>query len=361
MAGYAEMSRRHRIAVIPGDGIGQETAAAGVRVLEHVGANWGFELELEWFPWGCDHLARTGAMMDADGIERLRAFDAILLGAVGDPSVPDDVSLWGLLIPIRQAFRQYVNLRPIRLFEGVEGPLRDRGPGDVDLLVVRENNEGEYSDIGGRTYPGLPEEVALQVASFSRHGTERVMRFALELARRRGKGLASATKSNGIRHAMPFWDETLRELSGDYPDVELSEYHVDAIAAMLVRDPTRFDVIVASNLFGDIISDLAAAVAGSLGLAPSANLNPEREHPSMFEPVHGSAPDIAGRGIANPIGQIWSVAMMLDHLGETDGATALVGAVERTLRDPATHTPDLGGTARTAAVTDAVIGLLDGG
>jgi tartrate dehydrogenase/decarboxylase / D-malate dehydrogenase len=344
----------YRIALIPGDGIGTETVAASVRVLEHVAAHSGFSLRMETFPWGCEHYVRTGAMLDPDGLVRLAAFDAILLGAVGRPDVPDDVSLWGLLLPIRRAFRQYVNLRPIRLFDGVEGPLRDRGPADLDLVVVRENNEGEYSDVGGRLYPGMPDEVALQVAAFTRHGTERVMRYAIEVAARRRGRLASATKSNGIRHAMPFWDAVIRELVAGRTDVELSEYHVDALAATLVRDPARFDVIVASNLFGDILSDLAAALAGSLGLAPSANLNPERSYPSMFEPVHGSAPDIAGRGVANPIGQIWSAALMLEHLGERAAAVAIVNAVEELLRESDVRTPDLGGDAGTAAVTDEI-------
>jgi tartrate dehydrogenase/decarboxylase/D-malate dehydrogenase len=275
------MSASYRIALIPGDGIGVETVAASLRVLEHVASHSGFSLRTETFGWGCDHYLRTGAMLDPDGLERLARFDAILLGAVGRPGVPDHLSLWGLLLPIRRAFRQYVNLRPIRLFAGVEGPLLGRGPADIDLVVVRENNEGEYSDVGGRLYPGTSDEVVLQVAAFTRHGTERVTRYALELAARRRGLLASATKSNGIRHAMPFWDEVVRELAAERNDVELSEYHVDALVAMLVRDPARFDVIVASNLFGDILSDLAAALAGSLGLAPSANLNPERTHPSM--------------------------------------------------------------------------------
>jgi tartrate dehydrogenase/decarboxylase/D-malate dehydrogenase len=330
-----------------------------VRVLEHAAARHGFRLELESFPWGCDHYAATGVMMDPDGIERLRGFDAIMLGAVGRPDVPDHVSLWGLLIPIRRAFDQYVNLRPIRLFEGVEGPLRGRGPADVDFVVVRENSEGEYSDVGGRLSPGTRDEVALQVASFSRRGIERVTRFALELARERRGLLASATKSNGIRHALPFWDDVVRELVASAPGVELSEHHIDALTALLVRDPGRFDVIVASNLFGDILSDLGAALAGSLGLAPSGNLNPEREHPSMFEPVHGSAPDIAGRGIANPIAQIWSAAMMLEHLGEREAAAAIVEAIATTLRDSDVRTPDLGGNATTDQTTDAVLETLE--
>ncbi len=349
----------HRIALIPGDGIGNETAPQAVRVLEHAGRRWGFELTWDELPWGCDHYLRTGAMMDADGLDRLGRCDAIFLGAVGRPDVPDHVSLWGLLIPIRRAFRQYVNLRPVRLFEGLEGPLRDRGPDDVDLVIVRENNEGEYSDVGGALSPGLPEEVVLQVAAFTRAGTERVVRYALDLAARRRGRLASATKSNGIRHSMPFWDRVVRELAAARPEVQVGEHHLDALAAQLVLDPGRFDVIVASNLFGDVLSDLAAAVAGSIGIAPSANLNPEGDFPSMFEPVHGSAPDIAGRGIANPIGQIWSGAMLLEHLGHASAAEAIVAAIATTIRAGAPRTPDLGGSASTAEVTDAVIAALD--
>jgi tartrate dehydrogenase/decarboxylase/D-malate dehydrogenase len=294
-------------------------------------------------------------MMDADGLERLAQFDAIFLGAVGSPEVPDHVSLWGLLIPIRRQFRQYVNLRPIRLFEGVAGPLTGRTPAEIDFVIVRENNEGEYSAIGGSLYDGTAEEMALQVATFTRKGTERVVRYALELAAKRGGGLTSATKSNGIRHTMPFWDRVVRELASEFPDVAVSEYHMDALAAMLVLAPDKFDVIVASNLFGDILSDLGAAIAGSIGIAPSANLNPEREFPSMFEPVHGSAPDIAGKGIANPIGQIWSGAMMLDHLGHGDAAGAVLESIATMLRSTDLRTPDLGGHARTAQITDAIL------
>lgn len=341
-----------RIAVIPGDGIGAETVPAGVRVLERAAEHWGFELRFEWFPWGCEHYLRTGRMMDADGLERLRSFDAIFLGAVGHPDVPDHESLWGLLIPIRRAFRQYVNLRPIRLFAGVRGPLRDEA-GPIDLVIVRENNEGEYSDVGGRLSPGTPDEVALQVAAFSRSGTERIARYAMELARARRGVLASATKSNGILHTMPFWDAVVRDVAADFPDVTVGTYHVDALAAALVLAPGRFDVIVASNLFGDILSDVAAAIAGSIGIAPAGNLNPERELPSMFEPVHGSAPDIAGRGIANPIGQIWSGAMMLEHLGCPDAGKSVFKAIEKVLQE-GPKTPDLGGKASTSDLGKAV-------
>jgi tartrate dehydrogenase/decarboxylase/D-malate dehydrogenase len=294
-------------------------------------------------------------MMDTDGLEHLAHFDAIFLGAVGAPEVPDHVSLWGLLIPIRRHFRQYVNLRPIRLFEGIAGPLTGRTTSEIDFIIVRENNEGEYSKIGGSLYDGTEEEIAVQVSTFTRRGTERVVRYALELAEKRGGRLASATKSNGIRHTMPFWDRVVRELAREFPGVAVSEHHMDALAAMLVLAPYKFDVIVASNLFGDILSDLGAAIAGSIGIAPSANLNPEREFPSMFEPVHGSAPDIAGKGIANPIGQIWSGAMMLDHLGHGDAADAVLEGIATMLQSTDLRTPDLGGHARTTEITDAIL------
>jgi len=349
------MTIAHRIALIPGDGIGWETVPEAVRVLDHAAEQGDFGLAFESFEWGCEYYARRGRMMDADGLERLAQFDAIFLGAVGSPEVPDHVSLWGLLIPIRRQFRQYVNLRPIRLFEGVAGPLTGRTPAEIDFVIVRENNEGEYSAIGGSLYDGTAEEIALQVATFTRKGTERVVRYALELAAKRDGHLTSATKSNGIRHTMPFWDRVVRELASEFPDVAVSEYHMDALAAMLVLAPDKFDVIVASNLFGDILSDLGAAIAGSIGIAPSANLNPEREFPSMFEPVHGSAPDIAGKGIANPIGQIWSGAMMLDHLGHGDAAGAVLESIATMLRSTDLRTPDLGGHARTAQITDAIL------
>jgi tartrate dehydrogenase/decarboxylase/D-malate dehydrogenase len=352
------VTRAHRIALIPGDGIGIETAHAAAGVLERAAERWGFALSFERFDWGCDHYVRTGRLMDADGLDRLRDHDAILLGAVGRPDVPDHVSLWGLLIAIRRGFRQYVNLRPIRLFEGVASPLRDRGAADIDFVVVRENEEGEYSDVGGTLFPGRPDEVVLQVAAFSRAGTERIVRFALDLAATRRGRLASATKSNGIRHTMPYWDGIVRELAAARPDVAVTEHHVDALAADLVRDPGRFDVIVGSNLFGDVLSDLGGALAGSLGIAPSANLDPERRYPSMFEPVHGSAPDIAGRGIANPIGQIWSGARMPEHLGHADAAAGVVDAIAHVLRTGGPRTPDLGGTATTTQVAGAIAAAL---
>jgi tartrate dehydrogenase/decarboxylase / D-malate dehydrogenase len=343
--------RRHRIAVVPGDGIGIEVTAAALEVLAAAGARHGFELETTEHPWGCDHYVEHGRMMPPDALETLADSDAILLGAVGRPDVPDHVSLWGLLIPIRRAFRQYVNLRPVRLWPGIPSPLRDVTPDDIEMAIVRENNEGEYSEIGGRLYHGTEEELAVQQATFTRRGTDRVMAYAFELAATRSKRICSATKSNGIIHTMPFWDERFQAHAALHPGVTTDQVLIDALAALVVLKPARFDVIVASNLFGDILSDLAAAVAGSIGIAPSANLNPEREHPSMFEPVHGSAPDIAGQGIANPIGAIWSGAMMLDHLEEHEAAAAILAALEQSLATGGPRTPDLGGTATTAEVT----------
>ncbi|MBO3675572.1 tartrate dehydrogenase [Streptomyces sp. NEAU-YJ-81] len=348
----------HRIALIPGDGIGNEVIPAARRVLDAVATRHGLGFSYETFDWSCERYVSQGAMMPDDGLERLRGHDAILLGAVGYPGVPDHVSLWGLLIPIRRGFQQYVNLRPIRVFEGVPSPLREAGPGDVDLVVVRENVEGEYGEIGGRLGRGLPEEMAVQEAVFTRKGVTRVLDYAFSLAERRGGHLISATKSNGIIHTMPFWDELVAERAAAYPEVAWGQEHIDALAAKFVLDPRRFDVVVASNLFGDILSDLAAAVAGSIGIAPAANLNPERDFPSMFEPVHGSAPDIAGRGIANPLGAIWSAAMMLDHLGHPEAATRITDAIATVLAKTPVRTPDLGGTATTEEFTDALLELV---
>ncbi len=347
--------RRYRIAVIPGDGIGNEVVPAALRVLEAAAAAAGtFTLSCTAFPWGCDHHAKTGRMMPEDGIEILRPFDAIFLGAVGSPGVPDHVSLWGLLIPIRRQFNQYVNLRPVRLLKGIASSLANRRPGDFDFMVVRENSEGEYSEIGGRLFRGTDREQAVQEAVFTRVGVDRVMRFAFDLARRRGRHVTSATKSNGIVHTMPFWDERFKAMGNQYPDVRTDQFHIDILAAHFVQHPDWFDVVVASNLFGDILSDLGPAIAGGMGIAPGANLNPEREFPSMFEPVHGSAPDIAGQGIANPIAAIWTGSMMLDFLGETAAARAVLDAVEAVVADGQVLTRDLGGTATTAQVADAV-------
>ena len=311
----------YRIAVIPGDGIGKEVVPEGQRVLGAAAKRFGFELCWDEFEWSCEHYMRHNRMMPENGLQQISRHDAIFLGAVGWPSVPDHISLWQLLIPIRRNFRQYVNLRPVRLFEGVPCPLREKVPGDIDFFVVRENNEGEYSEIGGRIYAGFEDEIAIQENIFTRRGVNRVLRFAFELARTRPKRrLVSATKSNGIVHTMPFWDECFREMASKYPDIQIEQYHIDILTAHFVRQPERFDVVVASNLFGDILSDLGPAIAGTIGIAPSANLNPEREFPSMFEPVHGSAPDIAGKNIANPIGQIWSGAMMLEFLDQKEAA-----------------------------------------
>jgi tartrate dehydrogenase/decarboxylase/D-malate dehydrogenase len=352
-------SAHYRIASIPGDGIGREVVPSAQTALEAVGRQFGFTWGWTEFDWSCERYTQTGSMTGDAGIEELAGFDAIFLGAVGYPGVPDHVSLWGLLIPIRRRFHQYVNLRPVRLLPGVRTPLADRGPADIDFVIVRENNEGEYSEIGGRLYEGTPAELAVQQSVFTRAGVDRVVRYAFELARTRpARHVTSATKSNGIIHTMPFWDERFAAVAADYPDVRTDQYHVDILAAHLVQHPDWFDVIVASNLFGDILSDLGPAIAGSIGLAPGANLNPERSFPSMFEPVHGSAPDIAGRGVANPVAQILTGAMMLEHLGQPAGAAALVSAVEQVLAAGEPRTGDLGGTATTNAMTDAVIAAL---
>jgi tartrate dehydrogenase/decarboxylase/D-malate dehydrogenase len=346
----------YRIALIPGDGIGLEVVPEGVRALERLAARFGFRMEFETFPYSCEHYRRTGAMMPEDGIERLRPFDALLLGAVGAPGVPDHVSLWGLLIPIRRGFDQYVNLRPVRLLPGIRSPLSGRGAADIDFVIVRENTEGEYSQIGGRLYAGTEQEVVVQESIFTRRGVDRVMRFAFELARRRPKKhLTSATKSNGIIHTMPFWDERFRALAAEYPEVQADQFHIDILTAHFVQHPDWFDVVVASNLFGDILSDLGPACAGGIGIAPSGNLNPEKKFPSMFEPVHGSAPDIAGKGAANPIATLWSVSMMLDFLGEAEAARALMAAIEAVTAEGRVLTRDLGGKATTRDFTDAVM------
>ena len=353
-------SKVHRIAVIPGDGIGSEVVPEGCRVLERASRRFGFRLEWTTFPWGCGYHRETGAMMPGDALATLGAFAAIFLGAVGDPAVPDHVSLWGLLIPIRRGFRQYVNLRPVRLLRGMTSPLAGRGPADIDFIVVRENNEGEYSEIGGRIYAGTDDEMAMQTAVFTRRGTDRILRHAFDLARGRPKRhLTSATKSNGIVHTMPFWDERVAAMAAAYPEVRVDRFHIDILTAHFVAHPDWFDVVVGSNLFGDILSDLGPAVAGSIAIAPSANLNPERDFPSMFEPVHGSAPDIAGRGIANPIGQIWSGALMLEHLGYDEAARAVVAAIETVLGERRSLTADLGGTATTSELGAAIAEAVD--
>ena len=352
-----ENSRRYRIAVIAGDGIGKEVVPEGVRVLEAAAAKYGFDLELDTFDFAsCDYYQRHGRMMPEDWKAQIGGHDAIFFGAVGWPAtVPDHVSLWGSLILFRREFDQYVNLRPVRLMPGVPSPLAGRRPGDIDFYVVRENSEGEYSSIGGKMYAGTEREVVVQETVMSRHGVDRILRFAFELAQsREKKHLTSATKSNGISITMPYWDERVVEMAKNYPEIRWDKYHIDILTAQFVLHPDWFDVVVASNLFGDILSDLGPACTGTIGIAPAANINPERNFPSLFEPVHGSAPDIAGQGIANPIGQIWSGAMMLEHLGEAEAGQAVVKAIETVLSEQKLRTRDLGGKADTVGCAKAV-------
>jgi tartrate dehydrogenase/decarboxylase/D-malate dehydrogenase len=340
-----------RIAVIAGDGIGKEVIPAGMHVVGRAAARHGLEIDWIEFPWGCDFYRAHKRMMDIDALEQLRRYDAIYLGAIGDPSVPDHISVWELILPIRQHFEQYVNLRPMRLLQGVTTPLASRGPADIDMICVRENSEGEYIGVGSRT-----ADRAEQTGVFTRRGIERIARYGFTVAQKRPRRLlASATKSNALQHSMVLWDAVVEEVAPDFPDVSWRKYHVDALAARMVSDPASLDVILASNLFGDILTDLGSAVSGSLGIAPGANLNPEREFPSMFEPIHGSAPDIAGRGVANPIGAIWAGALMLDHLGASPAHDAIVHAFERVLAENGPRTPDLGGTATTRDVTNAIV------
>ena len=347
-----------RIAVIPGDGIGKEVVPEGLRVLEAAGMKHGLHFTWDEFPWSCEYFLEHGRMMPEDGLDRIRHHDAIFLGAVGFPGVPDHVSLWGLLIPIRRGFKQYANVRPVKLMPGVPCPLAGRQVGDIDFVVVRENNEGEYSSIGGRLYEGTEQEMAVQQTVFTRQGVDRILKYAFDLAQSRPKKhLTSATKSNGIAITMPYWDERVKAMSAKYPEVKVDQFHIDILCAHFVRNPHWFDVVVGSNLFGDILSDLGPGCTGTIAIAPSANLNPEREFPSMFEPVHGSAPDIYGKGIANPIGQIWAGAMMLDHLGCPEAGASVVAAIEKVLAS-GLRTPDMGGKASTPdmgrAIADAV-------
>ncbi len=367
------MTRQFRIAAIPGDGIGKEVLPEGLKVLEAAGRRFGLDLEFTHFDWAsCDHYVKTGEMMPPDWKAQLSGMDAIYFGAVGWPAtVPDHISLWGSLLKFRREFDQYINLRPVRLFEGVPCPLAGRKPGDIDFFVVRENTEGEYTNLGGIMFPGTEREVVIQESVFSRHGTDRVLRYAFELAQsRERRHLTVATKSNGIAISMPWWDGRADAIHADYPDVTVDKQHIDILTARFVLQPNRFDVVVASNLFGDILSDLGPACTGTIGLAPSGNLNPERSFPSLFEPVHGSAPDIAGRGIANPIAQIWSGAMMLNFLGDAevgpdaDGRyhqahDAILAAIEDVLR-AGPRTGDLGGSASTVEVGDAIAALVAG-
>ena len=348
-------NRSYKIGVIAGDGIGREVVPAGLAALEGATRGTGVSLTFTDLPWGCDYYLKHGRMMDEDGFERAAAFDAIYLGAIGSPSVPDHIAVWDLLLPLRQRFQQYVNLRPMRLLPGLVSPLANRGAADIDMVCVRENTEGEYAGVGGRIHVGTPHEVAEQTGLFTRTGVERILRFGFETAKKRPrKLLASATKSNALRHSMVFWDEVAEIVRKDYPDVEYRKYHVDAIAARMVTHPATLDVIVASNLFGDILTDIGSAISGSLGIAPGANINPEKKFPSMFEPIHGSAPDIAGKGIANPIGAIWAGAMMLDHLGHRDVHDKIISAVERVVSSGHVRTPDLGGKATTKDMAAAI-------
>jgi len=353
--------KSYRIAAIPGDGIGTEVISAGLEVLEAVAARHGFALEVTGFDWGSERYLIEGAMMPADGLDQLRAFDAIYFGSAGDPRVPDHISLWGLRLAICQPFDQYANVRPARVLPGLESPLTGIGPGDLDWVIVRENSEGEYAGAGGRAHQGHPHEVGMDVAVFTRAGVERIQRFAFELARTRpAKHLTLVTKSNAQRHGMVMWDDVFGAIRGDYPDIATERVLVDAMTTRMVLRPGDIDVVVATNLHADILSDLAAALTGSLGLAPTANLNPERAYPSMFEPIHGSAFDIMGQGTANPIGSFWSASMMLDHLGEPVAAQALLTAIEQVTAAGEPRPRDLGGTATTREMTDAVLTALGG-
>jgi tartrate dehydrogenase/decarboxylase/D-malate dehydrogenase len=352
----------YRIAAVPGDGIGKEVIAAGVEVLRALAErDGGFKLDFETFDWGSDYYKKHGIMMPENGRETLKPFDAIYFGAVGAPDVPDHITLWGLRLAICQPFDQYANVRPTRILPGIQGPLRNVEAKDLDWVIVRENSEGEYAGQGGRSHRGLPEEVATEVSIFTRAGVTRIMRYAFEIARSRPRKLLTVvTKSNAQRHGMVMWDEIAAEVAQDYPDVTWDKMLVDAMTMRMTLKPGTLDTIVATNLHADILSDLAAALAGSLGIAPTANINPERRFPSMFEPIHGSAFDITGKGIANPVGTFWTATMMLEHLGEKPAAERLMRAIERVTADPSLHTPDLGGSATTRQVTDAVIAAIQG-
>ncbi len=355
---------RVRVAVIPGDGIGKEVIDEGIKIMETISDCTGeVNFDFERFPYGCEYYLENGEMMPKNALKTLSQFDLVLMGAVGSPTVPDHISLWGLLIPIRRTFDQYVNLRPARILRGIKSPLAGMEAGSFDFVVVRENTEGEYSNSGGRLYEGTSREVVIQNSIFTRFGVERVIRYAFELSLKRAKTtgrppyVVGATKSNGIIFTMPFWDEMFKVVAKDYPEVRTDLYHVDALSAYLVTRPQSFDVIVASNLFGDILTDLSAAISGGIGIAPSANLNPDRKYPSLFEPVHGSAPDIAGKGIANPIGTIWTVSMLLDYLGMEETATRIIDALEK-VTSSNVKTPDLGGKSKTIEVGDKIAELL---
>lgn len=348
--------KKHRIAVVPGDGIGNEVVPESLKVLEVLAEKFGYQFSFMNYDYSCEHYAKTGMMMPKDGLDRLRDSDSIFLGAVGYPGVPDHVSLWGLLIPIRREFDQYINLRPVRLLKGLESPLKHVS--NVDYMIVRENTEGEYSSIGGKANEGQENEYVTQEAVFTKKGVDRVMKYAFELAQKRNNRLTSATKSNGIIHTMTYWDDRFNEISKDYTQVETSQYHIDILCAHFVQHPDWFDVVVASNLFGDILSDLGPAVVGGIGIAAGGNINPEKQYPSMFEPVHGSAPDIAGQNIANPIACFWTAAMMLDHLNEQESALLLMDAIEFLTSKSKVLTKDLGGRASTTEVTNELIRII---
>lgn len=349
----------YKIAVIAGDGIGPEVIAEGVKVLKRAAEMDGsFSFDFTFFPWGCEYYLEHGEMMPKDGIETLKGFDAIFLGAVGDPKVPDHISLWDLLLVIRKSFDQYINLRPVKLLKGAPCPLKDAGTDDIDMIFIRENSEGEYAGSGAWLYKGKPNEVVIQNGVFSRAGCERVIRYAFELAKKEGKTLTSISKGNALNYSMVFWDQIFAEVSKEYPEVETHKLLVDAASMFMVKDPKRFQVVVTSNLFGDILTDLGAAISGGMGLAAGANLNPERKYPSMFEPIHGSAPDIAGQGLADPLATIWAASQMLDFFGHEDWGKKIVDGIETMLVEKKCLTPDLGGSATTSQVGDAFCELL---
>ena len=348
--------KTHKIAVIAGDGIGPEVIDVGVKVLKKIAELDGsFDFEFTHFPWGCEYYLREGRMMPEDGLDTLSKYDAIFLGAVGYPGVPDHISLWDLLLVIRKKFDQYINLRPVKLLKGAPCPLKDVKREEIDMLFVRENSEGEYAGSGAWLYKGQPNEVVIQNGVFSRHGCERVIRYAYELARKEGKTLTSISKGNALNYSMVFWDQIFKEVGAEYPDVKTYSYLVDAASMFMVKDPARFQIVVTSNLFGDILTDLGAAISGGMGLAAGANLNPERKYPSMFEPIHGSAPDIAGKGLANPLATVWSVSQMLDYFGEEKWGARVLDVIEEMLVEKQVLTPDLGGSASTAEVGECVI------
>jgi tartrate dehydrogenase/decarboxylase / D-malate dehydrogenase len=351
--------KTYQVAVIAGDGIGPEVINEGIKVLKTVAEIAGdIQFEFTHFPWGCEYYLKHGKMMDDDGLEKLKNFDAIYLGAVGYPGVPDHISLWDLLLKIRKEFDQYINIRPIKLLKGAPCPLKDVELEDIDMLFIRENSEGEYAGAGEWLFKGRPEEVVLQTGVFSRKGTERVIRYAYETARKLGKSLTSISKGNALNYSMVFWDQIFEEIGKEYPDVETYSYLVDAASMYMITQPERFEVVVTSNLFGDILTDLGAALAGGLGVAAGANINPERTYPSMFEPIHGSAPDISGKGIANPLAAIWSVSQMLDYFGYEHLGKSVLKAIEEVLVENKTLTPDMGGTASTSEVGDRVVEVL---